>query len=748
MPEIRPAHTLRRLRLCSLWAAGVVLVVLCLQQTWLLPSLSEIKNDARALESVSELRHRLTHADGILRDPSRPKRVRSAAVQSVQVSSKSLLGELVSWGYSDLPEFRSSFQQLERALRPLADLEENPRDLFETAHIFNRANESLRKASAFFRSHSEDHVQVVRTRGWEFLAICLGLLVTLGLGGILPMIRRLRGEVEHIEARYLAEQQAREAIDREHRTIEALMAASLDPLFILNTDGVILRMSSSVAFVFGYASEELIGTHLIDLFPESEHESLIRFYRGESREKYAEKFEWIREIEAHHRNGAAMRCQLKLTRSETQDGIRFFGLVRDVSGERERERKLERQNRELEEARATAERASRGKSAFLTNVSHELRTPLTRLVGHAERLEEMVSAESSFRDTAHHLVESSAELAVVVGDLLELSRIEMAEVSPYPEPTCLSRLLERVCSTHRMRAEEKGLEFQIEIDARVPEVVEIDRSIFDRALGHLLSNAVKFTESGSVHLTVRPSSDGGPHAVAFRIVDTGVGLDPAIADSIFEAFEQGDGSLTRRHGGAGLGLTIASRLSRVLGGHTSLVRSDYQVGTQFQIALPLPATDRPATDLPGRTDEVYELPEKPLTGRNILIVEDTEETRNLFAVTLEKAGATVALAENGREALERAEEFSPEEFDWIVMDVQMPVLDGLGATRHLRRRGYRGWILALTAHSEGEERPRCLEAGCDDFETKPITPKKLVERLAVGLMQREMASGRDRIVSA
>ena len=298
-----------------------------------------------------------------------------------------------------------------------------------------------------------------------------------------------------------------------------------------------------------------------------------------------------------------------------------------------------------------------------------------------------------------------------------------------------------------MRAEEKGLTFEIELDPRLAPVVLIDRSIFDRALGHLLSNAVKFTASGSVRLSVRPSSEGGD-SLAFRVIDTGVGLDPAIADSIFEAFEQGDGSLTRRHGGAGLGLTIASRLTRVLGGQISLVRSDYQVGAQFQIVIPVPATDRAATDLPGRTDEVFELSEAPLTGRNILLVEDTEETRKLFTAILEKSGATVAVAENGREALERVEEHSPDEFDWIVMDVQMPILDGLGATRHLRRRGYRGWILALTAHAEGEERPRCLRAGCDDFETKPITPKKLVERLAIGLKQRELAQGKERVVSA
>jgi CheY-like chemotaxis protein len=363
----------------------------------------------------------------------------------------------------------------------------------------------------------------------------------------------------------------------------------------------------------------------------------------------------------------------------------------------------------------------RARARFLSTISHELRTPLVAILGYADVLLEDLAPESGPGGAAERIREQGEHLLKLVDDLLDLVRLDRGELTPRPKVSDLREVVELACRAMVPRARAKGLAFTVEVQRSVPASARFDPGRVEQVVRHLVDNAVKFTGSGSV--TVRVRVDAGPTAV-ISVVDTGPGLSPAQFEELCEVLVQGDDSLSRGQPGCGVGLALARGLARSLGGDLSC-RGAAGRGTSLRFRFPL---EMPEGSLASEAQTAG-----PLWGR-VLLVEDGPDNQVLIGRILERTGLSVEIAEDGVAGVEAA---LHGEFDLILMDVQMPRMDGLTATRELRQHGFDAPIVALTANSEDEWRGRCLEAGCDDYLTKPVDRMLLLERISRLLDERK-----------
>ncbi len=398
----------------------------------------------------------------------------------------------------------------------------------------------------------------------------------------------------------------------------------------------------------------------------------------------------------------------------------------------------QRERAQLEALRLANDKAwaaSRAKSEFLANMSHEIRTPMNALLGYVDLLcdpEASAEERASFGETIRR---SSEHLLTILNDILDVSRVEAsklivnkAEVSPFA-------LANEVLSLMMTQASERDLELRLEVPHPIPEVIETDLARARQILLNLVGNAIKFTASGAIRLVLRaePGAGANRRCLCFDVIDTGIGIPPEKLGLIFEPFIQADGSTTRQYGGTGLGLTISRRLALLLGGDVE-VQSAVGLGSTFTLRLPagertvLRRYTRQECQL-GPFSRAARIPGPlPALKARLLVVEDVEINQRLIAALLRRAGAAVDLADNGREGLELAlgAERRGEPYDLVLLDMQMPVMDGYEAARRLRAAGYTRPILALTAHALTTDRERCREAGCTDYETKPIQRERLL----------------------
>ncbi|MCC6229009.1 MAG: response regulator [Phycisphaerales bacterium] len=377
---------------------------------------------------------------------------------------------------------------------------------------------------------------------------------------------------------------------------------------------------------------------------------------------------------------------------------------------------IEQSQRELNEARVVAESANKAKSEFLSTITHEIRSPMTAVIGYADLLMEPGLSEEQHRDHVSRIRRSGEHLLGVINDILDASKIEAGAMTIESVPCSVRQITDDVRSMVETRAKAAGISLVVDVAQSVPGMIASDPLRLRQLLVNLVANAVKFTKQGSVTIRVDLADES---TLRMRVEDTGIGMSPEQVDKLFKPFSQADSSTSRRYGGTGLGLTISRNLARLMGGNIS-VESRPGEGSIFTATVRfVPCSTAAAVSAAKRTVS--------LAGMRVLLVDDAEDNRKLLSHFLKGAGADVVLANDGQEALHVIQEEMQRRgtFNAVLMDMQMPVCDGYEATRRARDFGYRGAIIALTAHSIAEERGKCIAAGCDDFLNKPIERCKL-----------------------
>ncbi len=382
----------------------------------------------------------------------------------------------------------------------------------------------------------------------------------------------------------------------------------------------------------------------------------------------------------------------------------------------------------LEKAKDEVVAANEAQSQFLANISHEIRTPLNGILGVTDLVLE-TPLDPQQREYLQIARTSGQSLLRVINEVLDFSRIEEGNLELEAEVFSLPELVHKVAFAGKQADRENGNQVIVNLEAGFPQDVVGDSHRIWQILSHLVNNAVKFTRNGTVTIQGTPNHrQDGLVAFTISVIDTGVGIPSEAHERVFQAFKQADGSTTRTHGGTGLGLAICQQLSELIGAKITL-ESTPDLGSTFALHLALPEAKAPLPATPLPPSPQVEIPEdqrNDLDGLRVLLVEDNTVNAKLATRLVEKAGIHVVWAQNGQDAVV---EYLRSPFDMVLMDIQMPVLDGFGATRAIReaemQSGRRTPIIALTAHAMEGYREKCLAADMDDYLTKPLQPKFL-----------------------
>jgi len=520
--------------------------------------------------------------------------------------------------------------------------------------------------------------------------------------------------------RQVEKERAELALRQSESEFRTLFDNSGDAVFIIDINGGyrFLEVNRVACERLGYSHDELMGMRISDIDDSA---------RGQSPTAPPDGRGLLLETTHQRRDGSRFPVEVNARRFEYRGIPALLSIVRDISERKRAEAEAEKRTAELERARTLAENASRAKSEFLTHMSHEIRTPLNGVIGMIGLLLDSALSAAQ-RDYAETVRSSAHALLGLVNDLLDVARIEAGKMEMDPVRFDVVDCLHKVSELMGPQARGKGLEYVEDSEMACREVIG-DSGRLRQIVLNLLSNAIKFTERGRVTLRVRGEEpEEGVALFRIEVEDTGPGIPADKVPLLFHSFVQVDSSLARRHEGAGLGLAISRRLAELMGG-TLTVRSEEGHGSTFVLTAPLRVASGKAfiKGCEMLTDGVV----TPMAGsRRVLLAEDNAVNQKLGVRLIEKFGCRADIAANGREAVEMSRSFP---YDLILMDCRMPEMDGYAATREIRRReGARTHvpIVAMTAHAVKGAREECLEAGMDDYITKPVSVGELERVLA------------------
>jgi len=488
-----------------------------------------------------------------------------------------------------------------------------------------------------------------------------------------------------------------------------MIEKSGDPFFLIDDDDNchMIYVNEAAVRHFGAPREEILTWRIPDWDPNFSYEMLPQHV--EKMRKVKNQF-----IETTHRvkDGQVVPVEISLNIVKYKDTTCHFGYFKDISGRK-------RAERELIAAKETAEAASRAKGEFLAVMSHEIRTPMNGILGMTE-----LALDTELSDAQREylgLVKSSADaLLVIINDILDFSKIGAGKMELEQSPFDLRELFKSTAKILAVRAAQKDVAVVCHITDDVPQVLVGDPGRLRQVLTNLLGNAIKFSHRGEVSLRVKVLDRAGDNVrLRIEVADQGIGIPADKLDYIFEAFSQADTSTTRQYGGTGLGLAISSQLVAAMGGRLA-VESEPGLGSVFGFEVEFPVGD--ATFVESAAGKPMPAVQEMAVRLNVLLVEDNAVNRKVALTLLDRWGHRVTVAHNGREAVELG---GAQNFDVILMDMLMPEMDGLEATRRIRERGDAVPIVAMTANATEEDRQRCLDAGMNDFVSKPMVADDL-----------------------
>jgi PAS domain S-box-containing protein len=549
---------------------------------------------------------------------------------------------------------------------------------------------------------------------------------------LLLVVRPLRRHIDRQVAQL-------DSLGRHQEWLGTVFDSVDEAVLVTDADGRIEHVNPAFTRLMGYPLEEVRG----------QRPSLLKS-GVHGKDQYEEMWNRLTTLGTWQgrvvdRSRAGQLLELYLTISPLRDpagAIRgYVALHRDVGQlvvhERQLERKLAEKTRDAEVlgvAKVQAEAASEAKSRFLSVMSHEIRTPLAGVLGTLDLLDRGPLSDDQ-RELSRLALKSGQALLAILNDVLDFSKIEARGVSLSAEPFDAALVAREVRELFLAQAQQKGLALSVEAPAG-PVWVVGDVMRMRQVLSNLVGNAVKFTPHGQVRLTLAAQADGTMARLGAAVVDTGVGIPSDRVPLLFQPFVQADSSITRRYGGTGLGLAISHRLVDGMGGRLQVESTEGQ-GTRFWFELALPLATRAA---PDGAMELREEETRAVAGLRLLVAEDNPVNQLVLSRVLQRLGCSVSVVDNGEVALQRLQVGV---FDAVLMDLQMPVLDGLEATRRIRALGgplARLPIVALTANAFAEDRAACIAAGMTDFLAKPVHESQLVRTLNAVMGQARQAA--------
>ncbi len=513
----------------------------------------------------------------------------------------------------------------------------------------------------------------------------------------------------------LGEELKTSTVSRDH--VQSMFDGVIDMILVMDLDMRVTKVNDACTHALGKKEEELNGLMVTELIAEDTNQiGLIKKIKQQLNDsgKYQGAELYFRKLSGDIIPTSSSFSYLKNTKGEREA---IMIVARDITKIKETEDNLIR-------AKEAAEEANQAKGRFLSNMSHEIRTPLNGIIGFTSLLlgTEMKADQ---REYLEMIRVSSTNLAKLLNDVLDLNKIDLDKLTLEIVPFDFRETIGSNLNPYKHLAKEKGLELNFHIESNVPKVIEADPTKLNQILLNLIGNAIKFTSNGYVDIFFSGSQDGErKFQLNCEVTDSGIGIPESKRETIFETFTQSDNTITRQYGGSGLGLAICKQLTKLMGGEIDVISPPVgkDSGTTFRLMVPVGVGEIAEEKEVANFDGKVKLPE----GTRILAVDDNDVNLMLLNKVLEDAGAQVTTAENGKEAVQFA---GREDFDMILMDIYMPVMDGLTATALLKANGYERPIIALSANVDKENIQNIYNAGMVDHLQKPFQPGILINKV-------------------